>query len=539
MRGKENIKEKEKDQMKKFKHFGRKIAALVSASALMLAAGGCGGGTGDTAYTADDPNEQVTLKWIFVGPGEQKDSQKVWDKFNEELAKYLPNTTVEFQCVTSADYAEKWKLASASQENLDIVWHGWMIPYVSEVKKGSYMELDELIDKAAPELKEAIPDKYLDKSRVDGKLYSIPCMQEMVSYVSSLDIPIDLYEKYKDQINVEELANFFSSKETMDKECWDKIEEIIKMFKDGGDLTRGVWGFENHVEKGYEWVTNPYKIKASGDDYTVTNLYRTPEYETFVNVYSDWFKKGYIRQDALTAENVGTEDYDLKGGGSYLVGQGYMPTQSEIDSKAASGSTAYVKIPFDNWHYIPYAAAASNTAISINSEHPERAMKLIALMNTEKGKDLYNLLVYGIEGEHYTKINDNEIQPIGYTSQPTSDSPYGQYDWAIGNTFNGYEIYQEDKSLTLQNSFIQSVNDNAVDSKLRGFTLDTDPIKMELTQVQAVMGEYTKSLNSGAAANAPELYGEFVEKLKAAGDDKIVEEIQRQINDWLASKDQQ
>lgn len=85
-----------------------------------------------------------------------------------------------------------------------------------------------------------------------------------------------------------------------------------------------------------------------------------------------------------------------------------MPTQSEIDSKKAAGSTAYVKIPFENKHYIPYAASASNTAISINSKHPERAMQLIGLMNTEKGKDLYNLLVFGIEGEHYTKVNDKE-----------------------------------------------------------------------------------------------------------------------------------
>ena len=99
-----------------------------------------------------------------------------------------------------------------------------------------------------------------------------------------------------------------------------------------------------------------------------------------------------------------------------------MPTQSEIDSKKAAGSTAYVKIPFENKHYIPYAASASNTAISINSKHPERAMQLIGLMNTEKGKDLYNLLVFGIEGEHYTKVNDKEIQPIGYTSQPTSEA---------------------------------------------------------------------------------------------------------------------
>ena len=185
--------------MKKLK----KLIALSLAAVSLLAASGCS----EPADTADNADEQVTLKWIFVGPGEQKDSQKVWDKFNEMLPEYLPNTTVEFQCVSSSDYAEKWKLASASQEDVDIAWHGWMLPYVSEVKKGSYMELDDLIDKVAPSLWDEIPEAIMDKQRVDGKLYSIPCMQQMVSYVSSLDFPIDIYEKYKDKINIDELAS--------------------------------------------------------------------------------------------------------------------------------------------------------------------------------------------------------------------------------------------------------------------------------------------------------------------------------------------
>ena len=484
----------------------------------------------------DNADEQVTLKWIFVGPGEQKDSQKVWDKFNEELKNYLPNTTVEFECIPPADYAEKWKLTSASQEDVDIVWHGWMVPYASEVKKGSYLQLDELIDKLAPQLYDEIPAPILDKQRINGELYSIPCMQQMVSYVPTLDFPVDIYEKYKDRIDLDELAELFGSKETMDKELWDKIEEYIVMIKEGGDLKKGVYGFENHVEKGYEWITNPYKIKAEGDDYTPINLYRTPEYETFVKVYADWFKKGYIRKDILTAENISNEVYEVKGNGNYLIGQGYMPTQAEIDSQKAAGNTAYVRIPFEKQHYIPYAASASNTAISMNSKNPERAVKLLALMNTKEGKDLYNLLVYGIEGEHYTKVNDNEIEPIGYSSQPTAESPYGQYRWAIGNTFNGYEIYMKDKSVVLKNEFIKSVNENAVSSKLQGFTLDTDPIKIELAQVSAVVGEFKSSLDTGAAANPEQLYEDFKNKLIAAGDDKIVEEIKRQIDEWRANK---
>ena len=48
----------------------------------------------------------------------------------------------------------------------------------------------------------------------------------------------------------------------------------------------------------------------------------------------------------------------------------------------------------------------------------------------------------------------------------------------MGNTFNGYEIYMQDKNPIYDNEFIKSVNEKAEDSKLRGFTLDTDPIKM-------------------------------------------------------------
>ena len=508
------------------------------ALAVMLLCTGVLSGCGNQTAGEDDGEKQVTLKWIFGGPGEQKDSKEVYALFNEKLAEYLPNTTVEFECIPVGDYAEKWKLISASQENVDIVWNGWMIPYVTEVQKGSYLELDELIDKYAPEIYDEIPENILDKSRVDGKLYSIPCMQQMVSYVSSVDFPVSLYEKYKDKINPEELEKFFASHQTMDKECWDKIEEYIVMFKEGGDLKKGVYGFENHVEKGYEWIQNPYKLNIYDDSYTPINLYTTPEYETFIKVYSDWYKKGYIRKDILTADNVSDEDYEIEGGANYLVGQGYFPTKAEIEAKKNSGSEAYVKIPCDSEHYIPYAASASNTAISINSKNPERAMKLLALMNTKKGKELYNILACGIEGKHYNRVNETEIEPIGYTTQPTADSPYGQYKWAIGNTYNAYEIYMEDKSETLKNEFIKKINAEAKPSKLRGFTLNTDNIKTELAQVNAVIGEYKTTLNSGAAPDVEAVYAEFKKKLEKAGNSKIIEEITRQLNEWKATKAQ-
>ena len=97
----------------------------------------------------------------------------------------------------------------------------------------------------------------------------------------------------------------------------------------------------------------------------------------------------------------------------------------------------------------------------------------------------------------------------------------------------------DDKSLVLKNSFFKEVNEKARGSKLQGFTLDTDPIKTELAQVTAVVNEYKKSLNSGAVPDAMKVYEEFQQKLVTAGDDKIVAEIQRQIDEWRANQNNQ
>lgn len=498
-----------------------------------LAAGLCGCDV-NKETNADARSEDIVLRWAIGGVEEQKDSQRVWDKFNEELQKYLPGTRVEFDCYASNDYAEKWKLISTSQEQFDIVWCGWMLDFVSEAKNGAYMPLDDLIDRYAPDIKKEIPETMLKKQTVDGQLYSIPCMQQMVSYVSTLSIELGVYEKYKQYINPEQLAQFFSSKNKMDKECWDKIEYYLELFNKNGDLPDGVKGFSSHAEKGYEWVRNPYKIEDFGEDYTPVNYYRTPEYKLFTDVYADWYEKGYIRQDILTTDRESTARYTVQGQGNYLIGQGYLPSESDIEVARRSGNEIFVHIPFYSSHYIPFAASASSTAISSGCKNPEQAIKLLELMNTKKGKDLYNLLVYGIEGEHYKRVDGNHIIPVGYTYTNTPDkkTPYGQYKWSVGNSFNAYEIYSSEPNPILENAFMKKVNDEAKPSKLMGFTLDTTPIKTELKQIDAVVEEYKSILNSGAAPDHEALYEEFVSKLILAGDDKVVEEIKRQIDEW-------
>ena len=87
----------------------------------LLAAAGLLSGCYNEAM-GDTKKEETVLKWICGGVGEQRDSEKVWKKFNEEFQKYLPDTNVEFECISTKNYGEKWKLMRTSQQEMDIVY---------------------------------------------------------------------------------------------------------------------------------------------------------------------------------------------------------------------------------------------------------------------------------------------------------------------------------------------------------------------------------------------------------------------------------
>ena len=60
-------------------------------------------------------------------------------------------------------------------------------------------------------------------------------------------------------------------------------------------------------------------------------------------------------------------------------------------------------------------------------------MQLINLLHSSKGQDLFRLLVYGIEGEHYTVNEDGTVTFANPNGRESADSTYGQSDWAVGS----------------------------------------------------------------------------------------------------------
>ena len=176
-----------------------------------------------------------------------------------------------------------------------------------------------------------------------------------------------------------------------------------------------------------------------------------------------------------------------------------------------------------------YKAGGTNTVILRTCRNPERAMQLLNLINSETGKELYNLLVYGIEGKHYIKTGENTIETIGYTGTPTAESAYGINDWIVGNTFNAYDTQADVPGYA---DYVRNVlHANSQPNLLQGFVFNSDAIKMEKSQLDSINTEFS-GLATGAFENYKDLFKQKREKLQKSGIEKALKEVQAQLDAW-------
>jgi putative aldouronate transport system substrate-binding protein len=195
-----------------------------------------------------------------------------------------------------------------------------------------------------------------------------------------------------------------------------------------------------------------------------------------------------------------------------------------------------IALPIHQDYYFSSNWAAGGNGVTASSAHPVEALKFLQLINTEAGEEIYNTIVYGLEGVEYEKIDDTHIKTLEYDGPQASDNSYSAHKWIMGNTFHAWlnqACSDQDNEIAMQ---INEATDNVV-SPTMGFRFDNSAVTTELDQINAVVAEYFDTLRLGAkGADWEGYYNEFVEKMNAAGVEKVQNEIQTQFDAFLASK---
>ena len=508
-----------------------KLIAMVLACVMVLGLCACGG-----SQTATDTDGEVTLKWLTAGPGKQKDSDLVWATFNEKLAEKMPNTQVEIEALPFADFAEKWRLMIAANETIDIAWSGYAVNYTDEVKKGGYLELNDLLTQHAPKLYKSMPEWVWDLMDVDGKIYGIPCYQMMVSRPAGFKVFKEDAEKYMDYKALEEelLKKAEAGNPVLSEKAFDVIENYLLALNANGVPNKGFapyniafigeaeaqsdYGLSSPVNTVYlEYDETGRPIAKDGCAPDVTDVF----YKRMAGIY----QKGLIRKDVLTASDIRADEGVIGGYAMWYHAYDKFTEQQESlqigkDIKVIHGEEKYIR---------PTGPAATNNSLPRSCSNPVRAMQFLEVLNDPADTSLYNMLVYGIEDKHYKKVGDNKIETLDYVGSPTLDSGYGIQKWVIGDSFNAYMTQGDVEGY---DEYVKTdMNANAVAGNMEGFKFDKTPVKTELAQIDSVRKEFY-GLRYGTYTDWQAKLKEYREKVQKCGQQKVIAEVQRQLDAW-------
>ena len=499
--------------MKKTKFVSACLIATMLAASLV----GCGGDK-----KTETKEEMVTLRYVMAGPGVQEDSERVWKIFNDKLQEKLPNVTVDFEVFSMSDYKQQFMLMQTSGEQIDIA-NMYGLDFAQEVANGTLAPMDELLTQYGADVKETLPEWLWDYMKIDGIQYGIPSYQQLSTY-AAYATPTELADKYLDK---EALKNALYSSDFLSDDVYKVIEDYLQKLKDNGELGLGMMQWEARKGIG-EGVIGNYVVVSTNGTPEVKYQFETELIKKEYARHAEWYKKGFIREDSLSA----TDDNDKQGkpGGIVLWSEQYTPWAEE--NMTAKYGRPITLIPLSDEYFVGKDNAASGTGIMQASEHKEEAMQVLNLLQSDK--ELYNLLVFGLEGEHYTKVSDDRIEVPYVTGSPSANDKYGIYKWIVGNTALAYAIQTEPDGY--RDWWMEDVNQSEHRSQFVGFIADTSAVADKVAQINAIKGEYQASLNSGSLDNWEKTYNEWMKKIKAAGNDEVVAELQRQVDEFLANK---
>lgn len=472
----------------------KKLTALAATAVLgvsMLA--GCGN-------TASANNDTVTLKWYTIG-SEPKDLAMVQEKANEYLQDKI-GVNIDMNFIDYGDYTQKLGVIINSGEAYDLAFTcSWAGDYLGNARKGAFLDLTQYLDNIGSDMNEAIDPRFWSGAEIDGSIYAVPNQKEISTS------PMWVFTKeYVDKYNIP----YTELHSLEDLEPW---LELIKENEPGVVPLYITKGFS--APQYFEQLVDPIGLEYGETDLTLENMFETDKMKSTLETLRRYYQKGYINADSATAQ----DDKSVKRFITKGDGQPYAEILWSKDLKYDVVAT-----PITDSYITNASTTGSMIAISKNTKNPDKAVEFLNLLNTDSY--LRNLINYGIEGVHYEDVNENQIK----LTDKASDYSVGYY--TVGNLFITKVLDNEPE--TKWDEF-KEFNDAAIASEALGFKFDTSKVSNEIAAINNVLEEFKSTLYSGSV-DTTEYLEKLNKKLKDQGIDKVIEEMQTQLDAWKSTK---
>ena len=457
--------------------------------------------------------EIVTLRAIYPGEEPVRYAQTM-AAINAKMEKDI-GVRLELTFKPWNEYYNLVKMDIGAGEEIDFHWGGSSDLQANYALK-VVAPIDEYMEAYGQSIYDNINPDLFNSMRINGLLYGIP---------STGNAPIS--NVYHSMTYREDLRLKYNLPEPNTIENLELYMETILTNEGIVPLQSKSTAYVIMLEFGIEDFlggTSGSVLRGINDDGTVYALCVQDSASLMgaMKKVREWYLKGYIPTDILNSDP----------GASFAIGMGALTngsalSASEQQARVASNVPGAVlrDQPFHGSGKKYLGGNGGNALyLSPTSKHPEKVIQFWAwVFASQENFDLY---CYGIEGEDYVLENDRIAILEGS-------------DW--GSMFPGWMFKNMNYLRFMEgitDDYIDSIkhwDDGAVMSPLANFSFNPSNVETELAQFSAVWGEYTTGLYSGAL-DLDVIIPEFNDRAKAAGQDKILAEVNAQLEAYFADK---
>lgn len=490
-----------------------------------------------------------TIRIMLMGD-KPKDFEEISKELNLRVQRDL-GFKVQIDWVSSGDYKQKINLKIISGEEYDLMFDAPWCRLKNFASEGFYTDLAPYLNNDKyPGIKSNFSAPYMENNKYYGANYYFPLETEYGSGINGVAYRRDLSDKYGigkiDSLEkyikfcdaileneehmiplvVKQHRGFFHFLKTdqvalaeanidsitagcvlyiLLNEDKTKVKEIVPEgmgddafanFPEGFNYDFGMDRYKMYLE------FNKYLDKDSIACLDDESIFQNGQAASIIATTGSWYG-----QQVKTAENVPGAVVDL-----------FLDNPRQANMEPGSIATSYLG---NNCICIPEV-----------SEKKEMAVQFIDWIFTSQENN--DLLTLGIEGKHWREVSDNTYEVL--------DTEYN---------FPGYTLTWNPNFVKFESSLPENIleyreyglkEESYVPTALSGFVMDQVPITTELAKINAVNSSITTVMAHGILPDGydsvVELKKEKVEECYTKGLQVVIDEVERQVNAFLAQKNQ-
>ena len=466
--------------------------------------------------TAAADQELVELRLIFYGDMTSRRDEFFKNEFHDAVLEDLNiDLTVEF-LPWGSDTNISTMLASGERFAVEYIvqnydWH----------TKGYLAEIDEsLLETHLPDLIEVRGENNgFECVKYNGKIYAIPFGNKPYSgSMQYFDVRGDVLDELgyapEDITTLEQLEEVFA-------ECKEKYPDM-RTVMNIDFLPYALWSYCGEGTRSMNEGNDFVYLNEEEEGDKVYSYFESEEFKNLCEITSRWAEAGYIDKDLITNPSQSDADWNAA---NCLARNGMPGSLISTTLKTADPDAYETMVMVGEQEKIK--TKDYDWGIAISAADQENVSRWLDLFNwMYQDQEHYNFCVYGVEGKDYEVNEDGTITKL--VSDSFIDSwfmeaiPYNTYDPSFDQeTIDEYEHWDDD----------------AVFSKMTGFSFDTTPVTTELAMLTSIYDEKLKPMMWGFL-DYEENIDSVIEEMKAAGLDTYVAEYQRQFSEFYAQQNQ-